>query len=234
MTKVGEELFELIGDEVETIDYAEKAILDKTQLPNGEITIGCQSHIASYYLMDYIEKAQKKYPNLKVDLIGNMSSDEMINFLQMHKVDLLVMHIKPKKIDKKIWVKKLKSINNIFVSKEPIQINNIQELNKYKFILASDYTRTNIELNQVLRKYNIKLNSNVKSDITEVRIEAAKRGVGLAYVMEDSVKRELENKELYKLDIPIELPSIDINLGYIKGQLTKVSQEFIKKYLEDN
>ena len=39
LTNSGEELLELIGDEIETIDFAEKIMLDKTEIENGEITI---------------------------------------------------------------------------------------------------------------------------------------------------------------------------------------------------
>lgn len=68
--------------------------------------------------------------------------------------------------------------------------------------------------------------------MTEGRIEAAKMGIGIAYVLKNSVERELENQELYEVKVPIELPKTTVNLIYLKNRLTKVDKEFIKKYLD--
>ena len=56
--------------------------------------------------------------------------------------------------------------------------------------------------------------------------------MGIAYVIKESVKKELENKELYEVQLPIELPSVKLNLIYQKGELTKVDKKFIKEYLK--
>ena len=83
-----------------------------------------------------------------------------------------------------------------------------------------------------MNKYDVKINYTMESDVTEVRVDAVKRELGIGYVMKEAVKKELENKELYEVEVPIELPSVSINLIYIKDQLTKVNKEFIKKYLK--
>ena len=50
--------------------------------------------------------------------------------------------------------------------------------------------------------------------------------------MKEAVKNELENKELYEVELPIELPKSKINLIYIKEQLTQADRKFIKEYLK--
>ena len=67
----------------------------------------------------------------------------------------------------------------------------------------------------------------------EVRVDAVKRNMGIAYVIKKSVKRELEAKELYEVELPIKLPSVKLNLIYLKGELSKVSKSFIKNYLRN-
>ena len=51
--------------------------------------------------------------------------------------------------------------------------------------------------------------------------------------MRESVKKELENKELYEVELPIELPISKMNLIYVKEQLTEVDKKFIKQYLRN-
>ena len=70
------------------------------------------------------------------------------------------------------------------------------------------------------------------TDITELKIDAAKLELGIAYVMKDSVINELNRKELYEVKLPIKLPTSSINLLYLKGQLTNVDKNFIKNYLK--
>ena len=76
------------------------------------------------------------------------------------------------------------------------------------------------------------LNPILRCPTTEQRIDAAKHGIGIAYVMKEAVKNELENKELYEVKIPIELPKSSLKIVYLKNHLTKVDKEFIKNYLK--
>ena len=73
----------------------------------------------------------------------------------------------------------------------------------------------------------------MKCDTTEIRVEAVMNGLGIAYVMKEAVKKQLENGELYEVELPIELPELSINLVYIKDMLTQVDKKFIKKYLKN-
>ena len=57
--------------------------------------------------------------------------------------------------------------------------------------------------------------------------------MGIAYVIKESVKKELDDKELYEVELPIELPSVKLNLIYLKDELTKVDKKFINKYLKN-
>ena len=73
----------------------------------------------------------------------------------------------------------------------------------------------------------------MKCDTTEIRVEAVMNGLGIAYVMKEAVKKQLENRELYEVEVPMELPKLSINLVYIKDMLTQVDKKFIKKYLKN-
>ena len=54
-----------------------------------------------------------------------------------------------------------------------------------------------------------------------------------AQSMDEAIKNELENKELYEVKLPIELPISKINLIYIREQLTQSDKKFIKNYLKN-
>ena len=65
-------------------------------------------------------------------------------------------------------------------------------------------------------------------------IAAVKRNLGIGYVIEDLVKYELENKELYKVPVKETLQKTDIDLIYDINYLTSASIKFIKEYMNIN
>ena len=231
LTEDGRKLFEKVNKGLETLDEGERLIKNKNDFPNGEIVIGCPSHIASAYLMDYIQKLQAEYPNMKVELTSAVNSNELQNLLQNHAIDFAIDTVIPQEKESNVIIENLKTIDNIFVSKEKIEINDIKELEKYRYILNFDYTITMVKLIEVLKKYEISIEAVFKCDTTELRVDAAKRNMGIAYVSREAVKRELKTEELYEVKIPIELPIAEIKLLYLKDELTRANKRFIKQYL---
>jgi hypothetical protein len=51
--------------------------------------------------------------------------------------------------------------------------------------------------------------------------------------LKEATKKALDNKEVYEVKLPdfIKLPKVSLDLVYLKGHLTKVDREFIKRYL---
>lgn len=231
LTEKGQELYDIVSKGMLAFDYGEKMIKEKNDLSNGKITIGCPSHITAYYLMDCIEKAKKEYPGLNINIISGANTNQMLELLQKHEIDFMVIDILPtNNLD--LVVEELKSVNNILVSKKPLKINDVKELENLNYILNFDNTNTTKKLIETLKNHGVTIKDTMECDITEVRVEAVKRDLGIGYVIKEAVKRELEKGELYEVELPIELPSMNINLVYIKDQLTKVDKSFIKKYLK--
>jgi len=85
-----------------------------------------------------------------------------------------------------------------------MNIVNIKEIENLAFIVPFEYTSTTKILMNCFKEHNLNVQVKKQIDITEVRINAAKIGIGIAYVMKEAVK----------------------------NQLTQVDKEFIKKYLK--
>lgn len=233
LTGAGQELFKYAEQGLATLNLGEKLIMQKNDLATGEIAIGCPSHLTTFYLMDCIEKAKSDYPNLKINLISGADFNKMIQMLEEHKIDFIIDTTQVDTNYNNIIVEELKEVENIFISNKPIKIKELKELENQKYILNFEYSSTINKLKNILKQHNIEIEANMQYDITELRINAVKRGLGIGYVMKEAVKNELENKELYEVKIPIELPISKINLIYIKEQLTQSDKKFIKNYLKN-
>lgn len=233
LTGAGQEFFKYAEQGLATLNLGEKLIMQKNDLETGEIAIGCPSHLTTFYLMDCIEKAKSDYPNLKINLISGADFNKMIQMLEEHKIDFIIDTTQVDTNYNNIIVEELKEVENIFISNKPIKIKELKELENQKYILNFEYSSTIKKLKNILKQHNIEIEANMQYDITELRINAVKRGLGIGYVMKEAVKNELENKELYEVKLPIELPISKINLIYIKEQLTQSDKKFIKNYLKN-
>lgn len=232
LTEEGRQLFEIVNKSISSFDFAEKVIKEKNDLANGTVNIGCQSHLTNYYLMEYIKAAKNDYPNLNVELTCGAVPNEMFEMLKNHKLDFVITDVIPTETDG-IVIEELKKVSNIFVAKEPLKIENVKELEDLRYILNFDNTNSTKNLFKVLKEHKVKIKPNMKCDTTEIRVEAVMTGLGIAYVMKEAVKKQLENGELYEVELPIKLPELSINLVYMKDMLTQVDKKFIKKYLKN-
>lgn len=231
LTKEGEELLKYIEKALDLIKVGEKLVVMKNDLDTGEITIGSLSHISAFYLMPYIEKVRKEHKGLNVKLITAPNGKELIELLEEHKIDFAVDTTKLDNYNSQIIKEKIKDISNIFISNKPIEIKDLKELENYNFILGLGYTSTSKRLISTLKENGINIKSKTEIDITELKVNAVKRGMGIGYVLKDAVKTELKNKEVFEVKIPIELPTSSLNLIYLKDQLTRVDKTFINEYL---
>lgn len=230
LTEEGQELYEIVNKSISSFDFAEKLAKDKNNIDKGIVKIGCPSHYTNYYLMDKIEKAKEEHPNLEVIVLCELDKTKMINMLKDHEIDFIISDMNFE--SENIVIKEIKTMQNIFVSKTPITITNIKELEQLNCILNFESSKTTKELKELLKQYDVNLTSTFACDATENRVEAVKRNFGIGYVIKDSVNEELNNKELYEVKLPIELPKVKLNLIYIKDEISKVGKEFIKEYLK--
>lgn len=232
LTADGETFYKFVDRGFSEIEAGEKLIAQKNNIETGEIIIGALSHIADFLLIDKIQEVKSKYPELKVKLTTGATGKNLIELLEDHKIDFAVdstsMNIKNKDIVKE----ELMEVENIFVSKKPTKINDIKEITNFKLVLGGEYTHTTQELINTLKEHGVSIKPNVEMDITELRISAAKKGIGISYVMKESVKEALKNKEVYEVKMPIKFPVSKINLIYLKEQLNKADKQFIKDYLK--
>lgn len=231
LTKEGEELLKYIEKALDLIEVGEKLVVMKNDLDTGEITIGSLSHISAFYLMPHIERVRKEHKGLNIKLITAPNGKELIELLEEHKIDFAVDTTKLDNYNSQIIKDKIKDISNIFISNKPIEIKDLKELENYNFILGLGYTSTSKRLISTLKENGINIKSKTEIDITELKINAVKRGMGIGYVLKDAVKNELKNKEVFEVKIPIELPTSSLNLIYLKDQLTRVDKTFINEYL---
>ena len=232
LTPKGKELYEFVEKGLSFIETGEKVVNEKDDLSSSKIVIGSLSHLSAFYVMDCIAKIKKDYPKLKIELITGSTVNDLIKLLENHKIDFAIDSTLFLDGENDIEIKKLKTIDNIFISKNPIHLQDVKQLEDFEYILGAEYSNTTKELINIFENNNIRMKRLISIDTTELRVNAVKKGLGISYVMKDIVKKELENEEIYEVKVPFELPKSTIHLIYLKGHLSKADKKFIKNYLK--
>lgn len=230
LTRDGEEFYKYLDQSFGILNTGEQILKQRNDLSHGTISIGCPSHITSLYLMEHIEKFKKAYPNIKIQIMS-ASSEHLRELLQLHKIDFIVDTSSSSGIYNNMEIKKIKEFDTIFIANENVKIKDLKDLESQHWILPFSFTNTRKRLNKLLEKHQISIEASMEIDITELIIDAVKRGLGFGYVIKDSVKKDLTDKKVYEIQTNIELPKISIYLINLKGQLTKSDMKLIKEYL---
>ena len=230
LTEKGEELLFFVEQSFNSLVTAERRMLETNNLDRGKLSIGMPSNIGSFYLFDHIIKFHNDYPNIEVTIITG-STTKLLSLLESHEVDFVIDTPPFKNLDKNKTITKLDTVNYCFISKDKSNITSVKALEDKQLILPIPKTENRNKLDLVFKETNTDVQNVLNIHTTEMIIAAVKRNLGIGYVIEDLVKYELENNELYKVPIKEELQKIDIDLIYDYNYLTTASIKFLKNYM---
>ena len=66
---------------------------------------------------------------------------------------------------------------------------------------------------------------------TEMTLDVVKKGIGVGWIIENVLDDELK-KELFKLNLEVNLPKIDIEIAYINKFISYAAKKFIEEEIE--
>ena len=227
LTNDGKKLFEYIDKSYNYLIAGEKIIKENNDINSGKIVIGAPAHIATFYLLDLIEKYQMKYPNVFFRII-NGSSSELLSGLKDHKIDFVIDSSPVSSDSRDVTIIPLIAFDTCFITTPD---NKKTDLSNQRFIMP--YKRSNIRKNleKELEKHDIKLNVVLEVETTDLIISSVKKKIGTGYVVKQTVKKELEKNNLVELKTQYDLPKLELNLLYIEEYLGNLSKYFIKNHI---
>lgn len=228
LTNEGKQLYNYIEKSYNYLTAGEKIIKQNSNMDFGTIVIGAPAHIASFYLLEYIEAYRAKYPNVFFRII-NGTTTELLKGLENHSIDFVIDSSPINITNQEMTILPLAQFDTCFITTE----QNIEKnLEKQKYVMPYERSSIRKNLEKELEKYNVKLNVILEVETTDLIISSVKNDIGTGYVVKKSVKNELENKELIELKTKYNLPKLELNLVYIEDYLTNLARYFIKNHIK--
>ena len=233
LTSEGKEFYNYIKKAIEYITSAENKFTDLINLETGCIRIGISTTLTKEFLLPYLEKFHKLYPNIDIMINTNISS-ELLTKLRNGLIDIVILNLNNKKYDDDIEIIKCKEINDCFViNNDYLNLNNlnlsIKDLNNYPLILQTRESNTRDFIDNFAKEHNIILKPNMELASYTLVVTLVKIGFGIGYATKEYIKKELENKELFELKIKETIPSRYIGIALCKNNVPNFST---KKLIE--
>ena len=228
LTNSGKLLYRYVDEFYNGLIAGQKKIIEDNNIDCGSIIIGAPAHVASFYLLEYIENYRNDHPNVFFRII-NGSTNKLLKDLEEHKIDFIIDSSPIDLNNKSMHMESLTSFETCFIT---FLDNENEKLEDQVFIMP--YERSSIRRNLVreLSKYNISLKEILEVETTDLIISSVKRRIGSGYVVKKAVQSELEKKELKELKFEHDLPKLELNLVYIEDYLTNISKHFINHYIK--
>ncbi|RAK04869.1 DNA-binding transcriptional LysR family regulator [Halanaerobium saccharolyticum] len=233
LTEAGKILFEHIEPAFNLIENGEKSIREINSLERGEIHIGANDTISKDFLLPYLKKYHRLYPEIQIQ-ITNRTSSTCIDLLQQNKVDLIISNLPNPKITDQMESQEIYSFNDLFIAgsefkdlrKKEIKL---KELKNYPLLMLESKTTTRRFLENALNNLNIEVEAAVELGSIDLLIEMTKIGLGIALVPEYCLNLKQEN--LFEIKTKEKLPARKLAVITNKDiPLSKAAEKFIELF----
>ena len=235
LTDEGKLLYEHVSEAFETLTMGEEKLKRSIELGVGHLKIGVSSTLCKYLLLPYLKEFIRQNPHISIS-ISCQSTNDTLKLLEDNKIDIGLIG-KPENL-KNIHFDFLEEIEDIFVAAKDY-LRNLKARGIQKDHILQSSTLMLLDKNNMTRQYiddylqenQIIIKDSIDISDMDLLIDFARIGVGVAGVIKNFVREDLENGTL--MEIPLGFPIHKREVGFAYKTTTKPSKslaEFIHFY----
>ena len=210
LTKEGEELYSYIKDGMNYFINGTNKLYNLKNLDEGVIKIGASTSVTENYLMKYIDKFHKMYPNVEIKIV-NQLTDILVQELRNGNLDI-VIGLESYRDNKDLIFYKLNEIEYIFVNNKKLELS-IDEIVKCNLILQTNPSVGRSTFDNYIKDNNLTYNNFMEVVSHRLVVNFVKSGFGIVFVVKQYILEELDKGLLYEIKINKDLPKR--NMGYL-------------------
>ena len=235
LTDEGKLLYEHVSEAFETLTMGEEKLKRSIELGVGHLKIGVSSTLCKYLLLPYLKEFIRQNPHISIS-ISCQSTNDTLKLLEDNKIDIGL--IGKQENLKNIHFDFLEEIEDIFVAAKDY-LRNLKARGIQKDHILQSSTLMLLDKNNMTRQYiddylqenQIIIKDSIDISDMDLLIDFARIGVGVACVIRNFVREDLENGTL--VEIPLGFPIHKREVGFAYKTTTKPSKslaEFIHFY----
>lgn len=236
LTETGNIIYKKIKEAMELIDSAENDLKSLTNLEYGTINIGASKTIIHEFLMPYIKSFHKDYPNINIRIFTDKTSD-LIKKSKMGLIDVIFTNMSFN-LPNEFESINVMNLHDCFVANQNFNYLKNKVIDKDSFqklplLILTKGATNRIRLDDYCAINNMIIKPEMEFGSNTLIKEFTIAGFGIGMLTEEHVKEEINNGDLFKLNINFKLKDKYLGLVYNKDNLNLVSKKFIK-YIKKN
>lgn len=230
LTSEGSVLYNYIESALKFINAGEEKLLRMSDLYCGEIKISAGDTLVKYFLLPYLERFNKLYPDINVKVTNRMSS-ESAELVRTGIVDIAFVNLPID--DSGLYIIDCINVNDIFVvGNKYKEICNdtlgYDDIAKYPLIMLETESSSRRYVQNCFLKQGIILEPEIELGSYDLLCEFAKIGLGISCVIEEFSQKDIELQKVYKIKLKEAMKERKVALCYSKdNQLSLAAKAFV-------
>lgn len=236
LTPEGEILLRHIEPAINLIKRGESQILEASST-GGQIRIGTSDTICRYFLVPYLERFHKEFPNAHIK-VTNGTSIKCAELLETGQVDLIITNYPNNYISNLASVKIIKDFQDLFVANNAFETlkdkkHSFKELLDYPILMLDKKSTTSEYLHALFQKHQLDLVPEIEISSNDLLIDLANIGLGIAFIPDFCLSQRHE--KLFVVETKESLPKRQLALSYNSHlPVSRVTQAFMDYFEEEN
>lgn len=232
LTPEGEILLRHVEPAMNLIMRGENQLMD-TASTGGQIRIGASDTICRYFLVPYLERFHKEFPNAHIK-VTNQTSIKCIELLEAGQVDFIVVNCPNSYLSNLYCTKKIGEFKDVFVAGNAFselkgKSISFKELLDYPILMLEKQTTTSEFLHKLFQQHQLDLVPEIEVNSNDLLLDLAKIGLGIAFVPDYCIPGN--EKDLFHVETEAELPSRELVIVYNNQiPVSKATLEFMKYF----
>lgn len=216
LTPEGEILLKHIEPAMNLIRKGENQLLEAHTLNGGQLRIGASDTICRYYLVPYLNRFHKEYPNIHIK-VTNQTSIECARFLENGQADFIITNYPNSALPCNLNTRVINEFHDVFTASRTAfalegKSITLESLLTYPIMMLDRKSTTSEFLHQIFQKSQLDLVPEIELSSNDLLIDLARIGLGIAFVPDFCIPKE--DKELFILNLKEQLPSRQMVVAY--------------------
>ena len=219
LTPDGELLFEKVKEALFLLDEGENSIRHNRSRDIPKLRLGASSTLTRYVLLSHLENYIAHFPHVRIT-ISCQSTYQTLHLLDEEKIDLGLIG-RPQEL-RGYYFHPLLKIRDTFVCTRQY-LENQKKLypdepliQAATFMMLDEDNITRQTVNAQLKEHHVELSHILEVTTMDLLIQFAEIGLGIACVIRDFVKKELEEGTLVEVPVGFSFPPREI--GFVCRQ----------------
>lgn len=230
LTPEGEILLKHVEPAMNLIRKGENQLLEAHTLNGGQLRIGASDTICRYFLVPYLNKFHKEYPNIHIKVTNN-TSIECAKYLENGQADFIVTNYPNSALTGGLNVRVINEFRDVFAASQsafPYAGHKMElaQLLAHPIMMLDRKSTTSEFLHQIFQKSQLDLVPEIELSSNDLLIDLARIGLGIAFVPDFCIPEN--DKDLFILELAEELPTRQMVVAYNEGlPVSQAARQFM-------